>query len=196
MTASKKLIFPVAAAIVVVGAGGWYALGLAGRGDDSLRVSGNIEAVEVAISFKIPGRVEKRYVDEGDAVTKGMPLAAIGNGRSAGRPGPAPRRTARRRGRFGRIAGRLPARRNCRRLGRHAEGRGQLCRVEERQPSRGDRRRRGRTPCRRSRSRSPQTRPRSGRATPPHRLRHHRARTSRSGLCRLSDGRTSAISRR
>jgi len=77
MTGSKKLIFPVAAAIVVVGAGGWYTLGLIGRGDDSLRVSGNIEAVEVAISFKIPGRVEKRYVDEGDAVTKGMPLAAL-----------------------------------------------------------------------------------------------------------------------
>ena len=28
MTASKKLIFPAAAAIVVIGAGGWYALDL------------------------------------------------------------------------------------------------------------------------------------------------------------------------
>ena len=77
MTASKKLIFPVAAAIVAIGAGGWYALGLAGRGDDSLHVSGNIEAVEVAISFKIPGRVEKRYVDEGQPVYEGQPVAQL-----------------------------------------------------------------------------------------------------------------------
>ena len=67
----------MAAAIVAIGAGGWYALGLAGRGDDSLHVSGNIEAVEVAISFKIPGRVENRYVDEGDPVKEGKPVAEL-----------------------------------------------------------------------------------------------------------------------
>ena len=77
MTASKKLIFPVAAAIVAIGAGGWYALHFAGSGDDSLHVSGNIEAVEVAISFKIPGRVDKRYVDEGDPVYEGKPVAQL-----------------------------------------------------------------------------------------------------------------------
>jgi HlyD family secretion protein len=77
MTASKRRIFPAAAAIVVIGAGSWYMLGWAGRGDDTLRVSGNIEAVEVAISFKIPGRVENRYVDEGDPVKKGQPIAQL-----------------------------------------------------------------------------------------------------------------------
>ncbi len=77
MTASKRLIFPAAAAIVVLGAGSWYVLDWAGRGDDSLHVSGNIEAVEVAISFKIPGRVDKRYVDEGDPVKEGQTVAEL-----------------------------------------------------------------------------------------------------------------------
>src|SRR5271157_189137 len=77
MTASRKLIFPAAAAIVAIGAGGWFAFGLAGRGDDSLHVSGNIEAIEVAISFKIPGRVDKRYFDEGETVKNGDPVAEL-----------------------------------------------------------------------------------------------------------------------
>ncbi len=77
MTGSRRLMFPVAALIVAVGAGGWYVLGLAGRSDDSLHVSGNIEAVEVPVSFKIPGRVVNRYVDEGDDVKEGQPVAQL-----------------------------------------------------------------------------------------------------------------------
>ncbi len=77
MSASKKLIFPAAAAIVAIGAGGWYALRFADRDDESLHVSGNIEAVEVAISFKIPGHVDKRYVDEGEPVKEGQPVAQL-----------------------------------------------------------------------------------------------------------------------
>jgi HlyD family secretion protein len=77
MNGTKKLIFPMAAALVAVGASSWYVLGWRGHNDDAIHVSGNIEAVEVAISFKIPGRVEKRYVDEGDTVKKGMPLAQL-----------------------------------------------------------------------------------------------------------------------
>ena len=77
MAASKKLIFPVTAAIMAIGAGGWYALRFTGGDDDSLHVSGNIEAIEVAISFKIPGHVDKRYVDEGDRVKEGQPVAQL-----------------------------------------------------------------------------------------------------------------------
>jgi HlyD family secretion protein len=77
MTGSKRLIFPVAAAVVAVGAGSWYMLGFSGRNDDTIRVSGNIEAVEVAVSFKIPGRVDTRYVDEGKDVKEGDPIAQL-----------------------------------------------------------------------------------------------------------------------
>lgn len=40
-------------------------------------LSGNIEITEVDISFKIPGRVDKRFVDEGDIVQEGQPIAQL-----------------------------------------------------------------------------------------------------------------------
>lgn len=46
---------------------------------DILRVSGNIEATDVQLSFKLPGRLEKRLVSEGDAVTKGQLVAQLDN---------------------------------------------------------------------------------------------------------------------
>jgi HlyD family secretion protein len=73
----RKLVFPAVAAIVAISAGSWFALDWMGRGDDSLHVSGNIEATEVAISFKIPGRVIKRNFDEGEAVKKGDVVAEL-----------------------------------------------------------------------------------------------------------------------
>jgi HlyD family secretion protein len=42
-----------------------------------LRVSGNIEVTEAEVSFKIPGRVEKRFVDEGELVKAGQPIALL-----------------------------------------------------------------------------------------------------------------------
>jgi len=44
---------------------------------NSIRVSGNIEITEVQISFKIPGRVEERLVDEGQQVQKGQIIARL-----------------------------------------------------------------------------------------------------------------------
>lgn len=43
----------------------------------SLKVSGNIEVTDAQMSFRIPGRLEKRLVDEGDKVTDGQLLAAL-----------------------------------------------------------------------------------------------------------------------
>lgn len=44
---------------------------------NSIRLSGNIEITEVDLSFKIPGRVEKRLVDEGDRVKEGEIVAIL-----------------------------------------------------------------------------------------------------------------------
>ncbi len=74
----KKRIIPVVAivliatAAVVLWSGGF-------RRDDAkrIRLSGNIELTEVDISFKIPGKLIERTVDEGDAVKKGQVVARI-----------------------------------------------------------------------------------------------------------------------
>ena len=77
-TPSKKLIVAAAVALVVaVGAGGWWALQFGKSGDQEIRVSGNIEAIEVPISFKVPGHVAKRFFDEGQSVKAGEPIAEL-----------------------------------------------------------------------------------------------------------------------
>lgn len=74
---NRRLIFPAAALIVAVGAGGWYVFQFGRSGDEVIRVSGNIEAIEVPISFKVPGHVLKRYLDEGQSVKAGEPIAEL-----------------------------------------------------------------------------------------------------------------------
>ncbi len=44
---------------------------------DPIRVSGNIEAVDAQLGFKIPGRVAARLVSEGQSVTAGQLLARL-----------------------------------------------------------------------------------------------------------------------
>lgn len=47
------------------------------RNPNIVRVSGNIEVVDAEISFKIPGRVVQRLVDEGQPVRAGQPVATL-----------------------------------------------------------------------------------------------------------------------
>jgi membrane fusion protein YbhG len=47
------------------------------NGDRPIRVSGNIEVTDAELSFKIPGRVEQRLVDEGQMVSKGHTVALL-----------------------------------------------------------------------------------------------------------------------
>lgn len=42
-----------------------------------LRISGNVELTEVQVSFKVPGRMLSRAVDEGAAVRRGDPVARL-----------------------------------------------------------------------------------------------------------------------
>jgi HlyD family secretion protein len=69
------LVILLAAALALAGIwrSGWLK-----RDDKSkLHISGNIELTQVDISFKVPGRLIERAVDEGDSVKPGMLIARI-----------------------------------------------------------------------------------------------------------------------
>ncbi|WP_085813585.1 HlyD family secretion protein [Geoanaerobacter pelophilus] len=48
-----------------------------GESPTALRISGNIEVTEVQLSFKVPGRVQERLVDEGMQVARGQVVARL-----------------------------------------------------------------------------------------------------------------------
>ena len=59
--------------LVVVG----YIVSWSRRSSGTLRVSGNIEVTDAEVSFKIPGRVQERLVDEGQTVKAGQVVARL-----------------------------------------------------------------------------------------------------------------------
>jgi len=70
MTKRKRLvILPLVALLVIAGAQAWR--WWTRKPEGILLASGTIEATEVAVSFKIPGRVIERPVDEGDRLVPG-----------------------------------------------------------------------------------------------------------------------------
>ena len=70
MTNRKRLaIVPLVALLVIGGTQAWR--WWTRQPEDILLASGTIEATEVAVSFKIPGRVIERPVDEGDRLKAG-----------------------------------------------------------------------------------------------------------------------------
>jgi HlyD family secretion protein len=75
-----KKIWPVVI-LVVVAVGGVlaYEFGSVRSADDAdtLRLSGNIEAIDAQVAFKIAGRVEARPVDEGYTLKKGQLVAQL-----------------------------------------------------------------------------------------------------------------------
>lgn len=73
----KKRIPLVVLAVAAVGAAVYY-VGFVTNGDTgSIIVSGNIELTDAQLSFKIPGRLAERLVDEGEFVTEGSPVARL-----------------------------------------------------------------------------------------------------------------------
>jgi HlyD family secretion protein len=73
----KKLIPVIAAAVVAAVLLIWGRSWFHGGDNHSIRVSGNIELTEVNISFKVPGKLIERRVDEGDRVTSNMLVARL-----------------------------------------------------------------------------------------------------------------------
>jgi HlyD family secretion protein len=74
----KKLI-PILLLVLILGAGGalWWSRRANGADANRIRLSGNIELTQVAISFKVAGKLVERTVDEGDPVKKGQLVARI-----------------------------------------------------------------------------------------------------------------------
>ncbi|MGI6386253.1 MAG: efflux RND transporter periplasmic adaptor subunit [Desulfomonilia bacterium] len=73
----KQVVIPVLVLAVLIAGGILYAVLHGGNDRDIIRVSGNIEATDVQLSFKIPGRLQSRPVSEGDRVEKGRIVAEL-----------------------------------------------------------------------------------------------------------------------
>lgn len=72
MQNQKRRIALVGLALVAAAGALWAILGRPGNDRGVIRVSGNMEVTTVALSFKIPGRVEERLVSEGEVVHDGQ----------------------------------------------------------------------------------------------------------------------------
>ena len=75
----KKILIPVVLVVLAVAGGfAWYQMRPAVE-TGVIRISGNIEATTVELSFRIPGWVKFRYVDEGEVLRPGRVVAMLDN---------------------------------------------------------------------------------------------------------------------
>jgi len=73
---NKKRLIILVPAILLVAVLAYFILARSADGR-VIRVSGNIEVTDAEVSFKIPGRVEARLVDEGETVKAGQTVARL-----------------------------------------------------------------------------------------------------------------------
>lgn len=73
----KKALIVAVLTAVVAAAAIYYFTRHGGEESGTIRVSGNIEVTAVELSFKIPGRVRERLVDEGETVRQGQIVARL-----------------------------------------------------------------------------------------------------------------------
>ncbi|MCE0734087.1 HlyD family efflux transporter periplasmic adaptor subunit [Halomonas sp. G15] len=73
----KILLVTAAAAVVALAWWGWTELADSGPGEGFVNGNGRIEATEIDIATKLPGRIEDILVREGDFVSAGQPLARM-----------------------------------------------------------------------------------------------------------------------
>jgi len=73
----KRLILSVAAVVLISAAAFYLVTRYKAGGRNVVKVSGNIEVTTVDVSFKVPGRVKERVVDEGETVTAGQLVARL-----------------------------------------------------------------------------------------------------------------------
>lgn len=80
MTIPRKLATMVlagAVALALAGGYAWLRTRESGPGDGFAGGNGRIEATEIDVATKLPGRVERLFVNEGDFVKAGQPLATM-----------------------------------------------------------------------------------------------------------------------
>ena len=73
----KKRIIPVLVVIVAAAAAFYFLRNQKPEKEGLIRVSGNIEITDAALSFKIAGRVAERLVSEGELIKKGQVVAKL-----------------------------------------------------------------------------------------------------------------------
>ncbi|PMS23617.1 hemolysin D [Trinickia dabaoshanensis] len=74
---SALIALGVAAAIALAGGYAWLHWRNTGPGDGFASGNGRIEATEIDVATKLPGRIDDIFVDEGDFVKAGQPLAKM-----------------------------------------------------------------------------------------------------------------------
>jgi HlyD family secretion protein len=77
MAVRKKIVLLLLLAVIAAGAAAAYVWDRTRRASGVMRLSGNIEVTDAEVSFKIPGRVERRVVDEGWPIKKGDAVAYL-----------------------------------------------------------------------------------------------------------------------
>ena len=73
----KRLLIIIPLLLIAIAGAVVYRYFTAFDDDQALMFSGTIEVTEARMSFRIPGRLQERLVDEGDAVDAGQPLARL-----------------------------------------------------------------------------------------------------------------------
>lgn len=73
----KKKIMILTILALVAGAFVWVALRRSGDGNEAMKITGTVETTTVAVSFKVPGRLKERLVDEGVQVQAGQLVARL-----------------------------------------------------------------------------------------------------------------------
>jgi len=72
-----RLVVVLLTVVLALGLAAWYVLRGGREETDVVRVSGNVEVTDVQVSFKIPGWVQSRPVDEGQTVAAGRVVAEL-----------------------------------------------------------------------------------------------------------------------
>ncbi|AJE04164.1 efflux RND transporter periplasmic adaptor subunit [Geobacter pickeringii] len=73
----KKKVVIIVLVLLAAAVALWFATSRRSPSDGSIAVSGNIEVTDVEVSFKVPGKVRERLVDEGETVKAGQVVARL-----------------------------------------------------------------------------------------------------------------------